>query len=545
MSLSLLLALALSPRTVPAAQSADLSAQLDRIFAPWDRKEGPGGVAAVIKDGEIIYAKGFGLASLEFGVPMTSETACDIGSTSKQFTAMAILLLEEDGKLSLDDDIQLYAPEIPTFGEKVTIRHILTHTSGLRDYLTIHALKTGSVDEDLSDERILALMGRQRALNFKPGTSWNYCNTGFWLAGLIVKRTSGKSLNDFCQERIFAPLGMTRTYFEDDKTRVQRGKAMSYAEGPDGWLALTSMMTAVGDGGLVTTVQDFAKWDANFQKNRLGKGSQELIAKMTTPMRLEGGKAVPYGLGLMLDSYQGTPRQAHGGAWLGYRSQALRLPEKRISVLAFGTDGSELSGRLADEAADLLLGIEKKADAGGEAALSPSQLERIVGEWSIAGEVPVKLFLDQGELKLEVPGQPPYPVFARSETELFLKVAPVTIKFRKTEAGPFQEAEFTQGQTAPMTRAAGYRPTEAELKALAGIWHAPELDSIWELEAKNGKLVLREPGSTEEFELTMNKKGEASFGAIKVAIVIDEMGRADLASIDAGRASGLILQRLR
>ncbi len=542
MSLPLLLALAMTP---PAVQDAGLSARLDQIFAPWARKDGPGGIAAVIRDGEIIYAKGFGLASLEFGVPMTAETASDIGSTSKQFTAMAILLLEEEGKLSLDDDIRIHAPEIPTFGETVTIRHILSHTSGLRDYLTLYAIKEGSVDGELNDEKILALMGRQRALNFKPGTSWNYCNTGFWLAGLIVERASGKSLNEFCQERIFGPLGMTRTYFEDDKAKVQRNKAMSYTEGPNGWLALTSMMTAVGDGGLITTVQDFAKWDANFRKNRLGRGRQELIAKLTTPALLEGGQAVPYGLGLMLDAYQGTPRHHHGGAWLGYRSQALRLPEKGISVLAFGTDGSPLSSEMADKAADLLLGIEKAPEDSAEIKLSPAQLERIVGEWSIGGAVQLKLFLDQGELKLEVPGQPPYPAFARSETELFLKVAPVTIKFKGIDAGPYREAEFTQGQTAPMTRASAYKPEPAELEALAGTWHAPELDSIWELTARDGRLFLREPGSAEEVELALDRKGEASVSILKIKFTLDSQGRTREAVLDAGRATGLILQRLR
>ncbi len=521
-----------------------LEAKLDKVFAPWARAEGPGGLAAVIRDGEVVYSKGFGLASLEFGVPMKADMASDIGSISKQFTAAAILLLAEDGKLSLDDHINKHAPEIPTFGEEITIRHLLTHTSGLRDYLTVHALSGAGIYSEISDARILQIMGRQQGLNARPGEEFNYCNTGFWLAGHIVEKVSGKSLGDFCKERIFGPLGMSSTHFDDNRTRLLKNKALSYTQGPEGWIPMQSDMTVVGDGGLITTLADFAKWDANFYANKLGKGSADFFKPMLTPGQLSSGRALPYGFGMFLDKHREQTRHQHGGTWLGYQSMAARLPEKRITVLTFGNDGSPLAPELANKALDVMLGIEPEAEGpAAKITLTGAQMERVVGDWMIADTVSLKLFKNaEGALMLEVPGQPPYPVFATSPTELFLEVAPVTIKFEDVE-GPFQKATFTQGAPAPMVRAAPFKPTAEQLASLAGRWHAPEIGATWVLTVKDDALMLSIEGEPDSTAVPLKDENTVMVGVLTIRFERDEDGKVTSGTMDAGRAKGMILRR--
>lgn len=529
----------------PASSADDaLEAKLDKVFAPWSRADGPGGLAAVIQDGKIIYAKGFGLASLEFGVPMKPDMASDIGSISKQFTATAILLLAEDGKLSLDDNINKHVPEIPTFGEEITIRHLLTHTSGLRDYITLYALGGNPIDTELSDSRILGIMGRQQGLNAKPGEEFNYCNTGFWLAGHIVEKVSGKTLGEFCKERIFEPLGMSKTFFDDDRSRLLKNKVMSYTQGPTGWAPQHSTMTVVGDGGLITTLDDFAKWDANFYANKLGQGSADFFKPMLTPGKLASGRDLPYGFGMFLDKHRDQVRQQHGGTWLGYQSMAARLPEKRITVLTFGNDGSPLAPQLADQALDVMLGIEPEAEEASEkVTLSDEQIERVLGDWLIAGTVNLKLFKNaEGALMLEVPGQPPYPVFAKSPSELFLEVAPVTIKFEEAE-GPFQKAVFTQGAPAPMARAAGFKPSAEQLASLAGRWEAPEIGAIWVLTVKDDALMLSIEGEPESTAVPLKDENTLTLGVLTIRFERDADGKVTTGKMDAGRAKGMILQR--
>jgi CubicO group peptidase (beta-lactamase class C family) len=364
-----------------AGTDTSTRARVDKIFATWDRTDSPGCALGVYRDGRIEYARGYGMANLELAVAISPQSVFDIGSTSKQFTAASLALLAQDGKLSLDDDIRKYIPELPNYGKTITIRHILTHTSGIRDYLTLFAL-AGIDDADLTtDDDAFGFITRQRELNFAPGEQWLYSNSGFFLASVIVKRVSGQTLAQFAASRIFTPLGMTHTRFNDDHMAVIPGRATGYERKPDGRFATSmSNFEQTGDGAVQTSIEDMQKWDENFYSGAVG-GSQMLTALQTTAV-LNDGKAQTYALGLTVDRYRGLRTVSHGGSWAGYRAELLRFPEQHLSVTCLCNLAQTNPSMLARRVADVYLGDRMMAAADAPRAAAqgaPAAAES--GEW--------------------------------------------------------------------------------------------------------------------------------------------------------------------
>ena len=411
--------LALAPATAQrtsAAADTGTHARVDRIFAQWDRTDSPGCALGVYHDDNIEYARGYGMANLELGVALSPQSVFDIGSTSKQFTAMSVMLLARDGKLSLDDDIRKYIPELPDYGKTITIRHILTHTSGIRDYLTLWAL-AGVDDADLTtDQDALDLLSRQRELNFAPGEQWLYSNSGFFLASIIVKRVSGKTLAQFAAERIFTPLGMTHTRFNDDHMSVIPNRATGYAprDSGAGWATAMSNFEQTGDGAVQTSIEDMQRWDENFYSGKVG--GAETIAAMQKTATLNDGKKQTYALGLMVDSYRGLHTVSHGGAWAGYRAELLRFPEQHFSVACLcnlaRTNPSQLARRVAEvylgdkmtpaaEANVVAAGRGTGASATGTWVPTASELAPYAGRYeSPELETSYRFTVDNGKLTL-------------------------------------------------------------------------------------------------------------------------------------------------
>ncbi len=278
----------------------------------------------VVADGAFVYTRGYGRANLEHDVAFTPQTVFDIGSTSKQFLATAILLLVEDGKLSLDDDIRKYLPEVPDYGQPITIRHLLTHTSGLRDYITLLTLAGWQMEDVTSPAQALDLVSRQKGLDFQPGAEFAYSNTGFFLPSLIVERVSGKGLAAFAAERIFRPAGMQATRYMDDHAAVVPGRATGYEPAGTGFRVALSNWEQLGDGAVQTSIADLLKWDANFYAPTVG--GARLVQALQTPGRLASGAPIDYGLGLFVGSYRGLPTVRHGGSWAGLPRRAAAIP---------------------------------------------------------------------------------------------------------------------------------------------------------------------------------------------------------------------------
>src|SRR5437879_12682317 len=277
----------------------------DEVFADLGKPGSPGCALLVARGGKIIYKNGYGLANIEEGVPITPQTVFDIGSTSKQFTSASILLLEKQGKLSLHDDIRKYLPEIPDYGHTITILHLLNHTSGLRDYLTLFDLAGVNTDSVTTDDDALAIIARQKALNFEPGSDWLYSNSGFFLLSVIVKRVSGKSLREFAAENIFVPLEMTHTQYRDDHTSLIANRAMAYdaKEKGGGYRLNVSYFEQTGDGAVHTSVEDLLKWDENFYSGQIG--GKEFLSEIQEQGKLNDGKVLDYAKGLSIEDYRG------------------------------------------------------------------------------------------------------------------------------------------------------------------------------------------------------------------------------------------------
>ncbi|HVX39966.1 MAG TPA: serine hydrolase domain-containing protein [Gemmatimonadaceae bacterium] len=333
---------------------------VDSIFAPYASARVPGCAVGVTRNGALELAKGYGVADLGTGAPITPSTPFYIASLSKQFTAMSIVLLAQEGKLSLDDSLRRWVPEVPSFGATITLRELLHHTSGLRDYFTLLAVSGWPADGPLTERQFLDLMHRQKSLNFQPGDEFLYSNSGYVLLAIVVERASGESLRAFAARHIFAPLGMTHTEFRDDHREVIPGAAVGYQPAGGAFRVSQPEFDVVGDGGAYSTVEDLAKWNDNFRTGVVGGAAA--VAAMQTRGRLNDGQTIPYALALSVGRHAGLTTYSHAGAYAGYRSAMLRIPEAGLSVITLCNTASA-PATLAEQVADVFLGTAEAAPA--------------------------------------------------------------------------------------------------------------------------------------------------------------------------------------
>lgn len=336
-------------------QPDNINERVDKLFASFDTPESPGCALAVIKDGTIAYKRGYGAADLDHDIPISPGTVFHVASVSKQFTAFSVLLLAQQGKLSLDDPVRKYIQELRDFGTPITIRHLLHHTSGLRDQWNLLIMSGWRLSEDVvRDDDVLDLVSRMKELNFKPGEQHLYSNTGYTLLAQIVKRVSGQSLREFTDANIFKPLGMTRTFFRDDHAVVVKNQAYAYNSGPGGAFKLSvPNYDTVGASSLLTTVEDLARWEQNFYDHRVG--GRALIEQLQVPGTLNSGEKISYAMGLGVGKYKGLKVVEHSGGDAGYRSHLMRFPDQRFSVACLCNLGNSNPSLLARRVADIHL----------------------------------------------------------------------------------------------------------------------------------------------------------------------------------------------
>jgi CubicO group peptidase (beta-lactamase class C family) len=341
-------------RTSDIGRGQQASAGIDAVFSEWDRRDSPGCALGVFQNGAIAYARGYGMASLEHAVPITPDSVFYAGSVSKQFTAMTAALAIRQGKLAYEDPIRTYLPELPPYADAIRIRHLLHHTSGLRDYNTLLSV-AGRRDEDAWDNRaVLRITARQTALNFAPGSEYLYSNTGYTLLATVVERATGTPFAAYADDQIFKPLGMTNTHFHTDARRLVPHRAFGYGGRSGAWTLDTPINERAGAGGLYTTVRDLLKWDENFYTARVG--GADLVKRLQTRASLDNGSPLAYAWGLQIGDYRGLPIVEHSGSLGGYRAHLLRIPSQHVSVALLCNGSSIVPTTMARRVADVVVG---------------------------------------------------------------------------------------------------------------------------------------------------------------------------------------------
>lgn len=513
--LSGLLGLALCCVAFAQTPAEQIRAKVDQVFAQWDKPDTPGCALAVIKDGEIIYKRGYGMASLQLSAPITPSTIFNVGSIAKQFTAMSVLMLESQGKLSLDDDIRKYVPEVPELGATITLRHLIHHTSGLRDFLEMLEMAGWRQDDVITEKDILEMVSRQRSLNHRPGEEYLYTNTGYVLLAVAIKRITGQPLSEFARENIFKPLGMSETRFNDDHRMVIKGLADAYALKPGGgfmrWMAADDYM---GSSNLYTTVEDLARWDQNFYDKRVG--GPDLIARMLTPGVLKNDPTFDYAFGLNINRYKGLRMVQHSGSRLGYRAQLSRFPDQRFSVVCLCNARID-QNQLAMRVADIYLADQFKQASAGQSSspvavpsdavkVSENELAGLAGlYWNPLNDTVRRVYVKEGKLIYSrAPGNESELAPLGDNRFLMLGVRNrVELTFKSPGAGAAPQLFFTEaGRTTSIqepVKAASYRPEQ--LAEFVGEYYSPELNTTYSITIKEGKLLLR-TGNWGDFLLT-------------------------------------------
>ena len=343
--------------TVCSCGQIEENTAVDNIFADWNKPDVPGCAIGIIKNGELIYAKGYGIGDLEHDIAIMPSSIFYLGSVSKQFVTFSILLLEEKGKLNLDDKIQKFLPDFPEYESPLTIRHFIHHTSGVRDYLTLMYLMGRNYLDHIENDEVYELIKRQSALNFSPGEEYLYSNSCYFMLAMIVEKAGGQSLKEFAGENIFEPLGMFNTLFYDDNTDIIINRVFSYAkaENEDKFNNLIMRFDLVGSGGVYSNIEDLYLWDQNFYNNKLGKGGQEIIRKMQEEGLLNNGESSGYAFALNIGTYHGLRTVSHGGSLAGYRSILLRFPVQQFSVIILANRSDANPLEMAFQISDIFL----------------------------------------------------------------------------------------------------------------------------------------------------------------------------------------------
>lgn len=330
---------------------------IDSLFSEWNRADVPGCALGIINEGELIYANGYGCADLEHGIQITPASIFYLCSVSKQFVTFSVLLLEEQGLLNLDDEIQKYLPDFPLYGSPHTIRHFIHHTSGVKDYFEIWEAEGRSYLDNSDMDEVYELIKSQEELNFMPGEQYRYSNSCYVILAMIIEKAAGQSLKQFAQENIFDPLGMDKTFFYDDNRDLIINRVFSYEkkDGKEGFNNMISRFDLVGSGGVYSCIEDLYLWDQNFYNNKLGKGSQELIQKMHMEGLLNNGESSGYAFALVNGKYKGINTVYHSGELAGYRTYFLRFPEQEFSVIILANRSDADPASMSYQVADIFL----------------------------------------------------------------------------------------------------------------------------------------------------------------------------------------------
>ncbi len=530
----------------PWVKTRDPAQRVDAIFTQWNRVESPGCAVGVAVDGLNVLTRAYGMADLENDVPNTRSTIFEAGSVSKQFTAAAIQLLAIEGKLSLDDDVRKYVPEVPDYGETITIRHMMNHTSGLRDWGSVAGISGwGRSQRTHTHSHVLDIVSRQSALNFPPGAEYSYSNTGYNLLAVIVSRVSGMSFAEFSKTRIFEPLGMFDTQWRDNYRRIVKGRSAAYSASEDGSLSINRPIEDVhGNGGLLTTVGDLLIWNRAMTDGRLG--GSELLERMHSRGRLRNGRTISYAAGLRIEPFDGVRSVAHTGSTSGYKAFLGRYPDQKLSVALLCNVDNVDPGRLGGEIARVYLGEAIKAESPTTPASTTErpaiEIDPLAGLYrDTRSRQLMRLIVEAGHLRIDE-GEILVPV---SDTEFVVGGGDERLVFESSVGkhptirgfhGTYEEKRYERVDEA--------EATAADLAALEGEYHSDDAETTLVIRVEDGILTAwRRP----DLDLPLRPVYRDAFEADSLGLVQfhrDEDGRVKELSVSRSRVYDMRFRRL-
>jgi CubicO group peptidase (beta-lactamase class C family) len=530
--------------------SASSATAIDEVFTDIE-EAAPGCAVGVIADNALAYAKGFGLANLDYGLPITPRSNFYLGSVGKQFTAAAIVHAERAGHLSLDDPIQKWIPEIPEYDRPITVRHLIHHTSGIRDYLGLMNLAGRNLANVFGEDEILALIAKQHAPNFVAGEEYLYSNSGYFLLSEIIERATGMSLREYATKELLGPLGMSRTRIHDDLRAIIPDRVVGY-ELDDGEYVMDHVWNfdKVGSGGVYSSLEDLVHWDRNYYTEEVGgPGFTEQLRQRGV---LANDSTIPYAFGLVHAEYRGLATIGHGGSLAGFRSELLRFPDQRTTILVLCNFPTSNPGARARRVADVVLAdrlkrastaaIAPEPEETTTAQLTPAQLDAFAGHWraSIGAEVEIRRERDG---LVFIQGSSRSPLRILSDSVLRLESADIEMKLSEMTEGKYafmsvvqRGQSFTAGRFDPESE-------DRDYSALLGEYYSEELDVTYRLSESERRLMLEAPRDRRAPVFVRDD------GRLRTPIGVLELkrdsGEVVGFTIDAGRVRGVYFERRR
>ncbi len=521
------------------AVATDPEALADQIMSRFDGPHSPGGAVRAWRDGHTLFSKTYGMANLAYGLPFEEDTRTNIGSTSKQFTAFAIVLQAERGLLSLDDDIRKHIPELPEFDHTIQVKHLITHTSGLREFLNLLRMTGRRLDHGdwIDRSELIDIVQRQPALQNEPGAEWNYNNTAFGLAAVIVERTSGQDFHVFMEENVFGPLGMTGTMVRPSTRHIVPNMSEGYTPGPDGYRQIGDLGGAVGAGAIYSTIGDLQIWAENYANPRVG--SRESVDEMMTSFVLNDGEETGYGYGLSIDEQRGLKRVSHGGADVAHRSMFVYFPEINAGLTTQSNHAQFNSGVAYELAAAFFKDAmeEEEEDAAAEAGefdpagYDPEAFDEFVGRYALdaAPNFILTFTREDGTFYAQATGQQRLEIVPTSDSTFRLLAVEASVTFLRDEEGDVEGLTLHQNGDNHATRLEGdeadaWEPAEEDLADFAGRFFSDELETFYAFTVEDGTLVLHQR-RLDRAELEPGEEDRFSGGGLSFAFERDRNGQ--------------------
>lgn len=475
--------------------------KIDQLMIQYQGTDGPGAEALVMKDGKILFEKAYGMANLAYGIPFKTNSLTNIGSTSKQFTAFAINLLAQQGKLSLDDDIRKYFPEFPEFEQTVTIRNLLSHTSGYREFLNTLSMTGRDLTSSLSREMILRLIENQPELQNEPGTKFNYNNTGFAILAALVNRVTNTPFPEWMKENVFEPLEMNQTLVRSNSNQIIKDRAAGYTTGAKGeFTEVQDLDGSMGAGAIYTTLDDLAKWITNFRTHELG--GKAIYDEMTTRFVLKDGDTVGYGMGLSVGKFKGQKIIEHGGSDNAHRSMLMYFPEIDAAVIT-QSNFAGFDSNIAYKIADIYFKNEfienKTEEKSGEQVASdsefdydPNQFDALIGDYELVTAPGFILSFSREDTKLygQATGQPKFTMRAVSDSIFEIQEVKARLTFHLENDGTANSVTLHQNGMDKLAKKTTKKTTPRNLEDYVGTYYSEEIQTIYQVKIEENQLVL-------------------------------------------------------